>query len=88
MLHCLACSQVNRVGNHVLFLFVGEQRELITLHSDLIPEATRAYITEQSQGQQVYQLPDEEVEIVKIYRVFLYTKRIFSISTADQDRPR
>ena len=71
----------------MLFLFLGPQRELVTIHSDLIPESTKAYINERSQGQQAYQLPDEPVEIFQIYRLFLYTGGIFSVSARDQDQP-
>ena len=70
----------------MLFIFVGQDHELVTLHTDLLPEATKAYINTRSTGQQVYQLPDEEVTIFRIYRLFLYSGNICSITTGDQLR--
>lgn len=74
-----------RCGTHILFLFTGEQRDLITIHSALLPDETIAYIQEVNQGQLVFQLPDENIEIVEIYQTFLYTGRIPSIGDNEQD---
>lgn len=35
----------------------------------------------------MWQLPDEDVDIFKIYRSYLYTNRIHSVSEADRDTP-
>lgn len=76
-----------RLGNHVLFVFIGAQRELVTLHSNLLPEAVKAYINERSVGQQLYQLPEDDVTLFQIYRMFLYSGNICSIGEGDQLRP-
>jgi len=47
--------------------------QLVTIHYDLMPEATRAYIREKNERQAIYQLPDDDVSIVETYRLFLYT---------------
>lgn len=68
----------------MLFLFVGEERKLITLHSDLLPLATKQYIEQQNQDKPIYSLPDD-ISILKTYRNFLYTNKIFSISSEQAD---
>ena len=73
------------MGNHILFLFVGPTRVLFTLHTDLLPEATQTYINQHSQGHQTFQLPNEDANIMNIYRNFLYSHRIFSKSPEDED---
>ena len=59
----------------------------MTIHSDLLPESTKAYINERNINQQVYQLADEDPAIFQLYRSFLYTGTIFSVTDDDQDIP-
>lgn len=75
------------LGSHILLLFVGPQPlpELITLHSDLLPEKTKAYLTARAAEAPFRQLPTELPEIVNLYRLFLYTGTIFSIANGDKD---
>ena len=82
-----ATNTLARLGNHVLFIFVGERRELVNNYSDLLPDPTKAYIAERSQGRAFYQLPEEAPDIVQMYRSFLYSCRIVSISEGDIERP-
>ncbi|KAK3698450.1 hypothetical protein LTR37_016921 [Vermiconidia calcicola] len=80
-------SRAPKIGNHVLFLFVGPLRELVTIHTDLIPAATQDHIHEVSAGQQLYELPEQDPEIFRIYRGYLYTKRIYSVDVGDRNGP-
>ena len=59
---------------------------MITVHYDLLPEATKAYIEEQNAGQHIYQLPDDDIDTVQIYRSFLYNGHIYSIREASENR--
>lgn len=74
-----------RFDTHVLFIFVGQERKLITLHTDLLPDSTKTYLEQRGLQAGCYELYDESVEIVQLYRLFLYTGQLFSIGTSDQD---
>lgn len=86
-LHQFRANHTTRLGTHILFLFVGAGRELTTIHSELLPESTKAYINERNVGEQIFQLPNENAEIFRIYRLFLYTGTIYSVTDQDEDRP-
>ena len=77
----------DRLGNHVLFLFIGPQRELVTLHTEIIPTAVQEHINERSAGLQLYELAEQDPDIFRIYRGYLYTRRIYSIGAADRNGP-
>lgn len=75
---------------HILFLFVGPQRELATVHTSLLPTKTRAILEERAQQHLVQQQPiyliDDLPETFEVYRLFLYTGKIFSNNAQnDQD---
>lgn len=78
---------IRRLGNHILFLFVGPGRELVTLHSELLPETAKFYINGQSGASGLYQLPDEDVDTFNTYRLFLYTGRIYTVHPENIERP-
>ena len=59
----------------------------MTVHSGLLPDSTKAYIAERNTGEPLYQLPEEDVTVFRIYRLFLYTGTIFSFTENDQDQP-
>lgn len=82
---CNTSNTLCSFGYHVLLLFVGPRADLITLHSDLLPEKTKSYLTARAAAQPFHQLPDELPEIVNLYRLFLYTGTIFSIGNNDKD---
>ncbi|CAK4033519.1 Hypothetical predicted protein [Lecanosticta acicola] len=71
------------IGNHVLLLFVGAARELITLHTNLLPEITQAYLQARAIAAPFHQLPDESPGTVRIYRDYLYTGKIHSVAEND-----
>lgn len=83
------CSYASNIllslGTHTLFLFVGPHTELITLHTDTLPEKTKAYLTARAAGAPFHQLPDEDPAILHLYRLFLYTGTIFSIANEDKN---
>lgn len=58
---------------------------MINLHSDLLPEKTKAYFIARAAAEPFHQLPDELPEIVNLYRLFLYTGTIFSKASGDKD---
>ncbi|CZT24558.1 uncharacterized protein RCC_10283 [Ramularia collo-cygni] len=80
-----ALSNATDLGSHILLLFVGPQQELITLHSDMLPDKTKAYLTARAAAEPFRQLPNELPEIVNLYRLFLYTGTVFSIANSDKD---
>ena len=59
----------------------------MTLHSNLLPDSVKAYINARNTGEEFFQLPEEDVTIFHIYRSYLYTGMIYSITTVDQDAP-
>lgn len=59
----------------------------MTIHSSLLPDSAKAYITQRNAGEPLFQLPEEDITIVRIYRLFLYTVSIFSFTNNDQDIP-
>ncbi|KAK3725079.1 hypothetical protein LTR37_000590 [Vermiconidia calcicola] len=60
-------SRAPKLGNHVLFLFIGPQRELVTLHTEIIPTAVQEHINERSAGLQLYELAEQDPDIFRIY---------------------
>lgn len=68
-------------------MFIGAERDLITIHTDLLPDTTKTYIAERNIGNPIFQLPSEDVTMFQIYRLFLYTGIVYSITNDDQDSP-
>ncbi len=66
-------------------VFVGPARELFTLHSNLLPEATQAYINQVSTGLPTFQLPSEDPDIFRIYRSWLYDKHLYTVTPGDEE---
>lgn len=74
------------MGTHILFLFIGEQRQLLTVHTDLLHTATKTYLNDRFARDQVCWLQEEDASTAELWRSFLYTGCIFSSDeTTDQD---
>ena len=70
----------------MLFLFAGEDHQLFTLHTELLPAATKSYLCERFAAQQFCWLREHDAGTVQLYRLFLYTSKIHSINEEmDQD---
>lgn len=74
------------MGTHILFLFVGEERHLLTLHSEILPPATKAYLTTRFAAEQVCWIREEDATTANLWRAYLYTGKVFSNDEiSDQD---
>ncbi|KAK5168059.1 uncharacterized protein LTR77_006627 [Saxophila tyrrhenica] len=81
-------SKAPQLANHILMIFVGQSAELVTVHSNLLPDATQAHINQVCAGLPTYQLPGEDPEIFHIYRSWLYDKKLYTIADGDRELER
>lgn len=67
---------------------MGEPYQLLTVHTNLLPEATKAYLNTRFYAEQVCWLREEDPTIANLWRLYLYTGSILSDNeAADQDPP-
>lgn len=68
-----------RLGDHITILSVGVDFETIYLHTNLIPAQTKDWITCHGMiNNLIYPLIDESADMLRRYRLFLYTGKIAS----------
>lgn len=76
------------MATHVLFLFVGDPYRLFTLHTNLLPAASKEYLNTRFHLEQVYWFGEEDPAMANLWRLYLYTGKVFSHDEAvDQDDP-
>lgn len=73
------------IENQLLVLHVGPQLQVITLHSNLLPESTKSYIEARGVGEWSFTLPDVDFESLGIYRSWLYTRELHTIATEEEE---
>ncbi|KAK4634268.1 hypothetical protein CLAFUW4_00267 [Fulvia fulva] len=82
----------NKLGDQIRFLFVGPHQLSIQLHLDLLPKQTQQWLTTKEIRYDptglnfpCYPLPDQDPGTVNLYRLWLYTGKLFSITPDDVD---
>lgn len=77
-------DSIGRLGDQISFLFVGPHQLLVHLHLDLVPRATQEWLTikeirydPDGLNFPCYPLPDQDVNIVLLYRLCLYTGKFY-----------
>ncbi|KAM0722925.1 hypothetical protein Q7P37_001123 [Cladosporium fusiforme] len=71
---------------HVLFLFIGPHFDLTSLHTSLLPARVYNTLEVLSQHHRAWAFPETTPETFELYRLFLYTSKLFShVPSIDQD---
>ena len=77
-------DHVIRLEQHILMLFVGPNRDILTLHTNLLPQATQDYLRRNTHDG-FSQLVNEDWEVVDFYRLYLYSGKIHTQCEGDAD---
>ncbi|KAF2211435.1 hypothetical protein CERZMDRAFT_98320 [Cercospora zeae-maydis SCOH1-5] len=81
-----ALAEAPRLGQHILILFVGPERQLITMHTNLIAASTAHWLyTVPARLNGLIHLVDQDPELVAIWRLYLYTGKVWSQWDGDFD---
>jgi hypothetical protein len=69
-------------------VFVSPTAELVTLHTNLLLTATQDHIDQINAGRPTFQLPNEDPDIFRIFRLWLYDRQLYTIAVDDKETHR